>query len=48
MEELKETDSFFAEVFNSMEEFAEVAVPYWSNAQLSNAKLGKAYADSLK
>ena len=48
IQELKETDSFFAEVFNSMEKFAEVAVPYWSNAQLSNAKLGKAYADSLK
>ena len=41
-------NEFFAEVWDSMKEFAEVAVPFWAGAQSSNAQLGKAYADSLK
>ena len=45
---LKKTNNFFAEVYDSMEKFAKIAVPVWSNAQLSNAKLGKAYADTLE
>ena len=48
IQELKKTNNFFAEVYDSMEKFAKIAVPYWSNAQLSNAKLGKAYADTLE
>ena len=41
-------NEFFAEVWNSMKEFAEVAVPFWAGAQTSNAALGNAYANSLK
>ena len=41
-------NEFFAEVWGSMREFAEVAVPFWAGAQASNASLGKAFADSLK
>ena len=39
---------FFAEVWQSQKDFAEVAVPFWAGAQASNAALGKAFADSLK
>ncbi len=41
-------NEFFAEVWNSQKEFAEIAVPFWAGAQSSNAQLGKAFADSLK
>ncbi len=41
-------DEFFAEVWQSQKDFANIAVPFWAGAQTSNAKLGKAYADSLK
>ncbi len=40
-------NEFFAEVWNSQREFAEVAVPFWAGAQTSNAQLGRAFADSL-
>ena len=40
-------NEFFAEVWNSQKEFAEVAVPFWAGAQTSNAQLGRAFADSL-
>ncbi len=39
---------FFAEVWQSQKDFAEIAVPFWAGAQASNASLGKAFADSLK
>ncbi len=39
---------FFAQVWQSQKDFAEVAVPFWAGAQTSNANLGKAFADSLK
>jgi len=41
-------NEFFAKVWNSQREFAEIAVPFWAGAQASNAQLGKAFADSLK
>lgn len=41
-------NAFFKEVWDSMKEFAAVAVPFWAGAQTSNASLGNAYANSLK
>ncbi len=41
-------NEFFAEVWDSMKEFANIAVPFWAGAQASNAALGGAYAESLK
>jgi len=39
---------FFAEVWQSQKDFAEIAVPFWAGAQTSNANLGRAFADTLK
>jgi len=39
---------FFKKVWDSQKEFADVAVPFWSGAQMSNAKLGMAHAETLK
>ncbi len=47
LEKLKGENEFFAEVWNSMKEFADVAVPFWAGAQTSNANLGQAYAKQL-
>jgi TRAP-type mannitol/chloroaromatic compound transport system substrate-binding protein len=41
-------NEFFAEVWQSQKDFARIAVPFWAGSQASNAKLGKAYADSIK
>ena len=41
-------NKFFAKVYDSMKEFADIAVPVWSGAQMSNAKLGMAHAATLK
>ncbi len=41
-------NEFFAEVWQSQRDFAEIAVPFWAGAQTSNANLGKAFADTLK
>ncbi len=41
-------NAFFAEVWQSQKDFADIAVPFWAGAQASNAGLGKAHADSLK
>ena len=43
-----EKNAFFKKVYNSMKEFADVAVPFWAGAQMSNAKLGMAHAATLK
>jgi len=40
-------NAFFAKVWQSQKDFAEIAVPFWAGAQSSNAQLGKAFADSL-
>lgn len=39
---------FFKKVWDSQKAFAEIAVPFWAGAQTSNAKLGMAFANSLK
>jgi len=41
---LNAENAFFAKVYGSMKEFADIAVPFWSGAQMSNANLGMAYA----
>ena len=41
-------NEFFAEVWNSMKDFADIAVPFWAGAQTSNAALGNAFASSRK
>ena len=39
-------NAFFKEVWDSQKAFAEVAVPFWAGAQMSNANLGMAFAKS--
>jgi TRAP-type mannitol/chloroaromatic compound transport system substrate-binding protein len=41
-------NAFFKKVWDSQKAFAEIAVPFWAGAQTSNAKLGMAFANSLK
>lgn len=41
-------NEFFAKVWQSQKDFAEIAVPFWAGAQTSNANLGRAFADTLK
>ena len=41
-------NEFFAEVWQSQKDFADIAVPFWAGAQASNASLGKAHADTSK
>jgi TRAP-type mannitol/chloroaromatic compound transport system substrate-binding protein len=41
-------NKFFAEVWQSQKDFADTVVPFWSGAQMSNAKLGMAHAETLK
>ena len=41
-------NAFFKEVWDSQKAFARTAVPYWAQAQRTNANLGEAYADTLK
>jgi len=41
-------NEFFAEVWDSMKEFADIAVPFWAGSQTSNAALGNAYVNSKK
>ena len=41
-------NEFFAKVWQSQKDFADIAVPFWAGAQTSNAKLGQAYANQLK
>ncbi len=41
-------NAFFAEVWQSQKDFANIAVPFWAGAQASNAALGKAHAYTLK
>ena len=43
-----EKNKFFKKVYDSMKDFADVAVPFWSGAQMSNAMLGMAHAATLK
>jgi len=41
-------NAFFKKVWDSQKAFADIAVPFWSGAQMSNAKLGMAHAETLK
>ena len=48
MDENKAANEFFKEVWESMEAFAQIAVPFWAGAQTTNANLGQAYAKQLQ
>lgn len=48
LEKNAEENAFFKKVWDSQKAFAEIAVPFWAGAQTSNAKLGMAFANSLK
>jgi len=48
LQEASDENEFFAEVWQSQKDFADIAVPFWAGAQASNASLGKAHADTLK
>jgi len=41
-------NAFFKKVWDSQKAFADIVVPFWAGSQMSNAKLGKAHADTLK
>jgi TRAP-type mannitol/chloroaromatic compound transport system substrate-binding protein len=41
-------NAFFKQVWDSQKAFAKTAVPYWAQAQRTNANLGAAYAETLK
>lgn len=41
-------NAFFKKVWDSQKAFAETAIPFWADAQKSNAALGGAYAAELK
>ena len=45
---LNSENKFFAKVYGSMKEFADIAVPYWAGSQMTNAKLGMAYVNKNK
>ena len=42
------SNPFFKKVYDSMELFAKSTVPFWAQAQSSNAQIGSAYANTLK
>ena len=42
------SNPFFKKVFESMERFAKVTVPFWAQAQRSNAEIGAAFAGQQK
>jgi TRAP-type mannitol/chloroaromatic compound transport system substrate-binding protein len=48
LEEGAAKNEFFAEVWQSQKDFADIVVPFWAGAQTSNASLGRAHADTLK
>ena len=43
-EKFNASNPFFKKVFGSMERFAKVTVPFWAQAQRSNAEIGSAFA----
>ncbi len=44
LEKNAQENEFFAKVWQSQRDFADIAVPFWAGAQASNASLGQAYA----
>lgn len=47
LEKNAEENAFFKKVWDSQKAFARTAVPYWAQAQRTNANLGEAYAKTL-
>lgn len=41
-------NAFFKKVWDSQKAFAVIAVPFWAGSQVTNAKLGMAFVNSLK
>jgi TRAP-type mannitol/chloroaromatic compound transport system substrate-binding protein len=48
LEAAAKENKFFAEVWQSQKDFADIVVPFWAGAQTSNAALGQAHAQTLK
>jgi TRAP-type mannitol/chloroaromatic compound transport system substrate-binding protein len=48
MEKYKAENAFFKKVLDSMKEFADQAVPFWAQAQRTNANLAEEYLNSKK
>jgi TRAP-type mannitol/chloroaromatic compound transport system substrate-binding protein len=48
MNKYKKENAFFKKVWDSQKAFADIAVPFWSGAQTTNANLGMAYAKQKK
>ena len=48
MDKYKKENAFFKKVWDSQQAFADIAVPFWSGAQMTNANLGMAYAKQKK
>jgi TRAP-type mannitol/chloroaromatic compound transport system substrate-binding protein len=48
LEENAEENEFFKKVYESQKAFAKDAVPYWAQAQRTNANLAGEYAKQLK
>ncbi|MEE8188672.1 MAG: TRAP transporter substrate-binding protein [Kiloniellales bacterium] len=48
MNRYKKENAFFKKVWDSQKAFADIAVPFWSGAQTTNAKLGMAYAKQIQ
>jgi TRAP-type mannitol/chloroaromatic compound transport system substrate-binding protein len=48
MEKYKAENAFFKTVMDSMKEFADASVPFWAQAQRTNANLAEEYVRSMK
>ncbi len=48
MDKYKKENAFFKKVWDSQKAFADIAVPFWSGAQTTNANLGMAYTKKKK
>jgi TRAP-type mannitol/chloroaromatic compound transport system substrate-binding protein len=48
MEKYKAENPFFKKVWDSMKEFADLSVPFWAQAQRTNANLAEEYVKSQK
>jgi hypothetical protein len=48
MDKYKAENPFFKKVWDSMKQFADVSVPFWAQAQRTNANLAEEYVNSLK
>jgi TRAP-type mannitol/chloroaromatic compound transport system substrate-binding protein len=48
MDKYKAENAFFKKVWDSMKEFADLSVPFWAQAQRTNANLAEEYVKSQK